>query len=435
MRDTPNHRTLGFWETLCEIVHDTQGGTGMILQVARVRGALTPELLRAALGCLERRHPMLRARIDGSNPKRSHFLFDEAVVTPLKVTPRDHGEQWTTVAEQELLRRFEAGSERLWRACFLHAAGTAESELVLTFHHAIADGLSTARFVHELLTCCARLTAGEDPAAGREALPSLPPVEEMLDRRPSWVGYLIRQVATMLLQPRMTPLAFDTDAALGERRTRHIYRRLERLDALAVRCRQERTTVNGALNAALVRTVARRHGGASSVVANNPAINLRRRCEPAVGEEHLGCFVSVVTLSHRVHAAADFWDLARESDAGIRRAARRQAVMPNRFHKPLLARALGGVHDGANRQGRFSLGCGVSNLGKLGYPRDYGPFHLADSYFSTARHAGDFYLYLNVVSLGETMFCCLAYEEPLVSEAVATTHMDEIVAELERAGG
>ncbi len=75
----------------------------------------------------------------------------------------------------------------------------------MVFHHVIADGISVMRFTSDLLALCARLAAG-GPADAGPALPLLPPVESLLRKTSSWIGFLARQMRATVLGPKATPI-------------------------------------------------------------------------------------------------------------------------------------------------------------------------------------------------------------------------------------
>ncbi len=52
-------------------------------------------------------------------------------------------------------------------------------------------------------------------------------------------------------------------------------------------------------------------------------------------------------------------------------------------------------------------------------------------YFGTARHAGDYAFCLNAVTMFGKMFCCFAYESPLVSDTSAQAIVGELMKILE----
>jgi len=134
------------------------------------RGPLGSEALQQALATLQAEHRLLRSTLLWEG---DHCRF-AACAAPIPLTvhpwPADRDLQaasqaWKPVAMASLRQRFSGGGEPLWRVSWL--ARDAGGELLLTFHHAIADGLSAMALVQ-------RLFALLDAAAGGSGAPPQP---------------------------------------------------------------------------------------------------------------------------------------------------------------------------------------------------------------------------------------------------------------------
>lgn len=431
-----NTRELGFWETMCEIAHDGFNGTGMVLQVARVRGPLREELVSTSLTALARRHPLLRARLH-HHPAGSSLEVDEHPgPPPLRTLARTDDGQWMRVAEDELCRKFTPDDGALYRVVLVLDAEGRSSELVMVFHHVISDGISVMRFASDLLSICAASASGAEASAG-PPLPMLPAVEELLPGSRSWPGFLARQLLDVALGPKPAPIGYADHAPLEARRTRSIYRAVsgDRLVRLAKRCQEERTTIGGALNAALMVAAAEVFGLPTPSKANvSSAVSLRKACAPEIGPEHFGCYVTVLLTKHTIDPAGSFWDLSRDCKEQLDAQIRAGRFQPKKFSKRLLTTAADKVVQQGDRRRIFTLGYVVSNLGRLDLPQRHDPFHVEEMYFGTSRHAGDYALCLNVVTVFDKMFCAFGYESPLVSEESASRIVDRFIGLLDEAG-
>lgn len=62
---------------------------------------------------------------------------------------RDEGIRWHQVAQDEVNRPFSAAAGPLVRAVAL--TGAADTTVILTFHHSVADGLAALFIMHEIL--------------------------------------------------------------------------------------------------------------------------------------------------------------------------------------------------------------------------------------------------------------------------------------------
>jgi hypothetical protein len=139
--------------------------------VAQIEGALHPARLGAALEQVRRRHPALRVCIaDDAETGPAFHRIDDPI--ELHAVQAQTATDWRGVVERELSLPFSASRGPLLQSTALWASdGTS---IVLTFHHAVMDGLSGTRIVHDLM----RALAGDH----LEVLPLRPPLEEMIER-------------------------------------------------------------------------------------------------------------------------------------------------------------------------------------------------------------------------------------------------------------
>jgi hypothetical protein len=182
--------------------------------------------------------------------------------------------------------------------------GQYESLFILTTHHAIADGLSSAYAIRDLI----RLLTGEN----LESLPPIPAPEPLV--------YMSQHA------PDHTDASGQPEAPQeGRAVTFRTVDGLPSIEALSLtpeitrtlieRARKERTTVHGALCAAVV--LAGRESSAnwndSSVRVMSP-INLRK--ELGIGED-CGLYVWAVGVSLNPRTPADFWEMARFAKSSL----------------------------------------------------------------------------------------------------------------------
>jgi hypothetical protein len=125
------------------------GETGaMVFSVAARIGSVVPKAdLVKALSTVQARHPLLRASIDWDEDGVHAFAGSE---NPIPLTVMSGQEiQWHHVAQDEVNRPFRAADGPLIRLVAL--SGAAETTVVLTFHHSVADGLAALFVMHEML--------------------------------------------------------------------------------------------------------------------------------------------------------------------------------------------------------------------------------------------------------------------------------------------
>ncbi len=143
-------RKLGLVENLFATLHAM--GAMIYVNIASIRGVIDADILRTAIDLLQKRHPLLQVHLQKSH-EGVFFCADGTQRIPLTVIERQQEHQWLEIAEAELQRRFLGEFDPLCRITLLHTSEPSGcNELIVTFHHAIADGISALHFVHELLS-------------------------------------------------------------------------------------------------------------------------------------------------------------------------------------------------------------------------------------------------------------------------------------------
>jgi hypothetical protein len=123
---------------------------------------------REVFDALQRRHPLLRVRIDRDASAYPAFVTDEAAHIPLRMGNVDIG--WAGEMSRELQISFDHGNAPLIRAVV--CGDTTGCTLLLTVHHAIADAISLTWVFRDVLLLL----------SGQQLEPLGPPVsqDEML---------------------------------------------------------------------------------------------------------------------------------------------------------------------------------------------------------------------------------------------------------------
>lgn len=325
----------------------------------RLRGAVEPEALRAALHALQRRHPLLRARIVHRQGPR---WAEGAPPAPLRVLPRTGPEQWRDLAMPEADAPFPDEGPLLRATLLRGADGSAEHDLLLVHHHAIADGFGTHRMLCDLL----------DDLAGRP-LPPVPdpgPHEALLPpgTKPPSTPLVIAKFLGRIAAKRPVRMPWEGQAPAFRRRTGMAHRLWDgaATAALVRRCKQEGATVTGALAASMLQSTA-------AELAPGRAANLGwvsqvdvRRAMVGLRPEMLGCYAFGLPFFHRAGAGVDFWDLAREAGAAVQEATDRGVAVRAVASRGRVPRTAAGEAAKLERLSRFSpLTFGLSNMARL----------------------------------------------------------------------
>lgn len=263
----------------------------------RVRGRLDVDGLRRAIATIVRRHAPLRMRIVDVDGAPRGILDDEAIGRvelvdgPVEAVAREQGE-----------RAFDLAREHPLRACLVREAEE-QYVLVVTVHHAFADGWSTEVFLREL----------DALVQGRTPPPLSVQYADWAASQRTWVSAGGAAAGLEFWRRQLADLArldLPTDRSRRGRRGRSgvVPIRLGRelvgeLDALA---RREGATRFMALLAGLQALLARL-SGQTDVAVGTPVINRRR---PEL-EDVIGFFVNTVVLRVDLRAGPSFAELLR----------------------------------------------------------------------------------------------------------------------------
>ncbi|WP_263359672.1 phthiocerol/phthiodiolone dimycocerosyl transferase family protein [Acidicapsa ligni] len=192
--------------------------------IGEVQGPIDADTLRKAINSVQRRHPLLTVSIDSSFNRVPHFRRTGSPI-PLRIA---EGLSWEEEVSRELRTPFDPAIGPLLRVVFM--PGAESSIVIVTSHHAIADGMSLIFVLRDLLKA----------AAGQhlEPLPEPVPIDEIFgySTRTSsapGVDFKYSRVCEEAVYVKSTTLTVDETRSLHER------------------ARQEGTTIHGVLCGAL----------------------------------------------------------------------------------------------------------------------------------------------------------------------------------------
>ena len=426
-------RKLGLVENLFELLHDL--GAMIDVNVVRISGLLTADILQQALDFVQKRHPMLQVHIvelaDGV-----YFQSEGTTKIPVRVIEKQNENHCLEIAEEELHQRFSRNLEPLRRVTFLRSPISNDiSEIIATFHHAITDGMSCMHFIHELLIYCQQI-AESSVISEVVTMELLPPIENIIDRNlicKSGYEELSEKVANEVIKPK---LIIEEDPSTKDRRTRIIFKSLnqENTNYLINRCKIEETTVHGALCAAMLFAVAKYFDIDESInLLCGSNVSLRKYCNSEINNNYMGCLVSLIGIMHTLDRDIDFWDLARECklklshaiDSGVHLDKISSNYLSNMDKKLIIQMS-------QVNMGRTST-INISNRGKYKFLDNYGKIQLKEVYFSTGQHIIGTCFWLGAMTFHEQLFCSFAHVVPLLSFETAQFLANNVMDTLQTA--
>ncbi len=406
--------------------------------VARVRGPLSLEAVRAGLDAVSERHPYLRARI--REEARGEPTFRSGGLTPS--LRQAGGGDWIAEAEREVTTHLPAETGPLVR-CVVVEHGAEDHSLLLTFHHSIGDGMSGVYLVRDLLTATAAVSSGSAPS-----LAPLSDTRAMDDRLPGvaqglggWLRrqrFFLRELGYTLRHGKPVKVRRDREAFAYERRARLIHEVLDEAFAgrLAERARAEGTTVHGALSAAMLLGVLHDAGvkGRARVMFGSP-VNVRKQLEPEVGED-IGLYAAMLAFNGPVSVGEGLWSVARAIRAATAADLARGEALVALGLMDTIYGLLGGdrlePRELAERwEKAMPTTTGLTNLGRLDVETRYGELALESLHFLASPSVlGDFIS--TATSLNGRLFWNFVWTDPVMTPEHARGLVSDMVARLRR---
>ncbi|HMQ89522.1 MAG TPA: hypothetical protein PKB07_18120 [Flavilitoribacter sp.] len=323
--------------------------------------------LEAALAGLQSRHALLKAGIHKAGGQYYFHQLAPLSPIPLNLAEQKGPDAWQAVAEGALNTIFDRRGP-LMKCWYLTGVNERDCELIVCFHHAIIDGISARLILHELLSL----------AGGIELPPPVPggavPVFPGAFRGLRWIGQILRFAGRQMRAEwaykkagMIAPIpAGSENAVVSFRLSPEISRKL------TVRIGREGLSLNTVLLAAITQVVAgRNYAGKKKRLARILSFaDLRPSVVPAVSDQELGCYVSMLRLSVPVAEETTLSELSSQVRKAIYKASRQGEVfILSKISKQLVGMVL--------RLKNQRLGVSaLSFIGKLDLDQQYGPIGL-----------------------------------------------------------
>jgi hypothetical protein len=405
-----------------------------VVAVLRVEGDLPAETVRGALDALQRRHPLLRARILREAGGYA-FHFDSAGPIPLEARDRPQGDGWVAAAQEESHRPLDIGTGPLARCLYL--VDGRGGDLILSIHHTIVDAASAVHFLGELLALCAGQAPemeGDPAEEGQVAPTALYPDEyKGLGFARALGAFMARQAADEIgfrwgSRGVRTPPISDSGRCLmlPVRFPAALSQALEKAS------RRRRITLNAILSAGLMTAVQRHLYPMSRVPARVPLrhlifADLRARLRTRVPDARLGCMLSMFRFAVLVGGKGGFWALAWDIQEATRRGARTGERFLAYAMSPRLMKLI------FDRKPFRMAATALSYSGPLNLPTSWGRFELAGVHaFAPNMTVGPEYHALVRLFRGE-LWWDIGYMDCDMEEAAARRIAEETRAVLEEA--
>lgn len=427
-------RKLVPFEKGLEILNRTTSSLNVVT-ISKVKGSIGQDSLKNALLFIAKRHPQLQSCISGSI---DDLEFSKRLDSPLplQVLTYQDNHDWQTVVLDELNTEINS-SESLFRATLIYQSSQDDTYLITTIHHSIIDGISSVELHSEILSYCGNIQEIKASSSEVEILPILPPLERLFPDYYSgyqgkvngaiWLFKLI--LKQFWLQPKT--LKFEKYVPIEARTCNVIYKRLEPAftQSLLSKCREEKTTVQGALCSAMLLSVydkIKTKKSHKESICCRSFVDLRRRLSPQIKNENLGSFASAVSTFHNISSQTQFWQLAREVKQKVQKAINHGDM----FNIILMFTAV--LNALLSTSNKAPLAVEVTNLGQVNIPVDYGSLKLEEISFMPSQGVFGGVFFASVTTLKGKMMLNFVFSEPSLSQATIDDLIDNTMSYLIR---
>jgi hypothetical protein len=375
---------------------------------AQICGQFSAAELHAALAQVQARHPLLGTRIAVDEQQWPCLVSGNVPELPVRIVARRADCDWVSLVEQQLELPFDRQIGPLVRLVWLRSPDV--SELIVVCDHLVADGLSAAYLVRDILQQLGQ------PGAALERLPELPPLSELIP--PSVVDELTRRLAAArppAQKPGDAPDMLPTPLIRTDRQRVLAWTLAQpETAALAERCRAERTTVQGAICAAFLLALTQDQPDTPSTARRVQCpFNLRGRLAPPVADD-FGLFVAMPEVGVDCAPDRDLWEIARDIRQALTQATTDECIFMPVFAMEALSTSMTDADLFRMLVDSFTANYDISvtNLGWLDIPAQYGPLRLEALYGPSLGVAGEHHRVLGVTTVGGRMAFTLAFRGP-----------------------
>jgi NRPS condensation-like uncharacterized protein len=423
------NRKLGQLEETMEILNQ-RAKTWNLVTISRIQGHIQETILRQSLDIIQYRHPALNSHIINFS-NSYYYQSKDTGKLPLQVVNIRESQEWEAVVNAEMNQAIDS-SKYLLRVVLVKILNQQNiNYLITTTHHAITDGLSSIQLHSEILTYCQKITEGKSISAVTPLEP-LPPIEKLL---PAWTNSFKSKLGRIALllnlalqkywnQPKT--LGVEKYVPIPVRRCEIIHRQLneESTQQFIQQCRQQNTTVQSALCAALMLTISKQITKSHEDnirVSCLSYLDLRRRLQPEISEENMTVLAASLMGFYKITNNISLWELARK----VKHTLNKKITQGEIFQMIFLAKQL--INFSLLFPNQVSATVSVSNVGKVNIPHSYGELELEEISFvgSHALYAGMFIVH--AATFQEKMTLNFVFSQPALNRHTMEKLVDNCI--------
>jgi NRPS condensation-like uncharacterized protein len=367
---------------------------------ANIIGKVHLERLEQALAQVQQRHPLLNVKIALARAEIPWFIAETQII-PIRVVKRQSPQQWQQEVERELANPFDWNRAPLIRVVFIQ--GDDIWDLIVTCHHAIADGMSVVFLLRDILQ------ALESPERSLPVLSPQPPYEQL-------VPQFAQKLPALSLEPSLATIETQPKLPANSRpRLQAWSLSTAETSEIVNACKQAQTSVHAAICAAFLLAIAKQRSVQSNLEESNSLnclspINVRRFL-PVI-EEDFGHYLTYALTTDRIAPNLSIWELARSIKTQIDQKINSEQIFADLPNSEAFISTHPSPDDAVTAiETAYIKDITVSNLGRLKIPQQYGELQLAAVYSPSIFNHFDLDLVVGVMTLGDRIFFSLTYSE------------------------
>lgn len=411
------------------------------VMVANLSGPLKTSFFRQALDIVQQRHPPLRTKIkQGLVPE---FVTGGVPQIPLRIINRENDEHWIKESEEEIHQPFSWTQGPFIRVVLLTSNN--KCDLLVTCCHLVADATSGIKIIKNLLDYINKLSQGKT-IVNAPSLSELPSSIDLLRKDLKYKSEFFdisSRIKRLFYKP--VDLHGDVDASPINRTTRIIQLSLSRDETkkLTIRSKIEKTSVHGALCAALLQAVVEQMRKSQDVSKKYPLmigcitpVNIRHLfCQPV--EDDIGNFISDAFHYQLIDDRDLLWIAARKIKKSLQkelRFGRDIKALRELARSTPAATTKASPKEVAIEANKTFPPVAVTNMGQLDIPDKFGALTLENLHFTLSINpAAKGGFVLSVTNLGGRTTMNFLYAEPFISKERATVMAESTLKRLKEA--
>jgi len=276
-----------------------------IAVMLKIKGSVELDLLESTFEKLQKKHPLLRAKIIFSEKNIPFFTSEGVESIPITEIMRIDEMQAMNEFHKQLTTPFDLSDKNLPLIRVTMFSSPEISELIICSLHAISDGYSMVFLVRDMLKFLANPNEPINPIElpGKEVDLLIPKVKKILPK----TSFFSRVVYILLRSYNFLRYTFT-----GKRKTAEINIKENEMDIYSTkltedqttdflaRCKKERVTVHSAISTSFVQELP---------IIGAP-VNLRNRLNQDIGES-FGFYSGVAVYKRKYRKSQDFWQNAK----------------------------------------------------------------------------------------------------------------------------